>query len=122
MAKERYPAGTRIVLVEDHRCASLGVTAGMTGEVVEFSQENEDVFWMGSYCILFDHNTGTVWVNASAVANFGNGYSDADLVMALELADLLDFEWRVADEYVGQWAAGIWLREQVFLELKARVR
>ena len=120
MAKP-YKSGTRVVLVEDHRCASLGVTSGMTGEVVSFYQENEKVFWMGSYCILFNHNTGTVWVNASAVARWGNGYSDNDLVMAGDLANLLDAEWP-DDEWLEFAEVASWLREQVVLELKARVR
>ena len=120
MAKP-FPAGTRVVLVEDHRCASLGVTAGMTGEVVSFSQENEDVFWMGSYCVRLDHNTGAVWVNASAVANFGNGHSDADLVMAELLAQELVGREENFDVHRDEWLSA-WLREKIFNELKARVK
>jgi len=121
---ERYPVGTRVVTVQDHRWAELGLAAGLTGVVVEaFCRVNELIFSTGGYRILLDNCRYDVCMNASAVAKFGKGYSDADLVMAGDLANLLDSEWTTCSkDWASQLRVSWWLREQVFLELKARVR
>ena len=122
MATERYPVGTRGVLVQDHRWSPLpGLRRGLTGVVVEFRLEYERLFSIGGYLIQFDNSSRTEWVNASAVAERDNGYSDNDLVMAGDLANLVDAEWPYADWYA-QSHVSRWLRSQMLHELKARTR
>ena len=119
---ERYPVGTRVVLVEDHRWNSTFGRNGQIGTTVgPFNAARECVIEDGGYTILFDNTDHECWVNASSLDLLDKGYSDADLVMALELASLLDNEWHEG-ACVDQWHVATWLREQVFLELKARVR
>jgi len=123
MATERYSVGTRVVLMEDHRASPAYGRKGWVGTVTaSFNEDDESYHEAGGYQVTLD-DSGLTWrVNASSLDLLDKGYSDADLVMALELVDLLDVEWRVADAYLGQWTAGLWLRQQVFNELKARVR
>ena len=122
MAIERYSVGTRVVMVEDHRASLSYGRKGWMGIVTgSFDEGYEGIHGLGGYQVKFD-GSGLEWcVNASAVDLLDKGYSDADLVMALELASLLDNEWHEG-ACVDQWHVATWLREQVFLELKARVR
>ena len=122
MAIERYSVGTRVVMVEDHRASLSYGRKGWMGIVTgSFDEGNESCHSWGGYRIKFDDSGLTGYVNASSLELLDKGYSDADLVMALELASLLDNEWHEG-ACVDQWHVATWLREQVFLELKARVR
>jgi len=120
---ERYPVGTRVVLVEDHRWNSTFGRNGQIGTTVgPFNAARECVIEDGGYTILFDNTDHECWVNASAVAELNNGYSDADLAMALDLANLLDEQVFAFGSYIDQWRVAAWLREQALNEIKARVR
>ena len=120
---ERYPVGTRVVLVEDHRFHVTYGRKGWVGVVVgPFDLDSERLLGEGGYTVRFDHD-GSEWrVNASAVALLDEGYADADLAMAGDLANLLDDELSVYGSYFSQWRVAAWLREQALNELKARVR
>ena len=119
---ERYPIGTRVVLVEDHHGRQEYGRTGWVGTVVlPFSLRCESVRTVGGYFIKFDHGV-TRRVNASAVDLLDKGYSDADLAMALDLANLLDEQVFAFGSYIDQWRVAAWLREQALNEIKARLR
>jgi len=118
---ERYPVGTRVVLVEDHQASPTYGRKGWVGTVVEFAPEQESGYWMGGYRVLFDHSIGEAWINASAVAPFGTGHSDADLAMAVFLAQDLRGCVENFDVDRGELVSD-WLRDQIFNEIKARVK
>ena len=119
---ERYPVGTRVVLVEDHRYSERYGCEGWVGTIVEpFSEANERGFMDGGYSILFEDNNRIWCVNASAVAVLDRGHSDADLAMAVFLAQELRGCVENFDVDRGELVSD-WLRDQIFNEIKARVR